>query len=118
MMYNTVQCFTALYNAVQNCTVLYKIVQFWTALYSDDETGDLWDTELIAYGIDYVDGQFPGHVAIKTPHPKSSTTIDDGDNNDDNGDDKPLTIGPARNNTDYEGDILINPAVVKSKLRD
>ena len=49
---------------------------FWTALYGDDETGDLWDNELIAYGIDYVDGRMPGHVAMKTSHPRAS--IDEG----------------------------------------
>jgi hypothetical protein len=44
---------------------------FWTALYSDNESGDLWDDELIAYGVDFVDGQVPGVAVAKKSHPRA-----------------------------------------------
>ena len=81
---------------------------FWTALYSDDETGDLWDNELIAYGIDYVDGRMPGHVAMKTSHPRAS--IDEGTESNDE-------LSP-QTPEDYEGGILINPVVMKESLQE
>lgn len=91
---------------------------FWTVLYSDNVSGDLWDHELIKYGIDYVDGQAAGLSVVKKSHPRANAS--EADQSDDEETPDATETMPIENSDHYaqlsEGTILINADKMKSDL--
>ena len=95
---------------------------FWNVLYSDGKAGDLWDTEMIKYCIDCVDGKTPGLKTIKTDHPLSVSAAAGTINSDD--DVRPESYG----NSESQGgesfvlvddiNYLIDNEICKQRLID
>ena len=92
----------------------------WSVLYSDNVPGDIWDHELIKYGIDYVDGQAPGLNVVKKSHPRALTNGDEQSEVNETMDATDTSI--ESNAEDYvqlnEGDILINAETMNDKLKE
>jgi hypothetical protein len=91
---------------------------FWTVIYSDGVSGDIWDNELIKYGIDYEQGQSPGLFTTKESHPKAveaESGSDDESVSDDNN--QPESAGYIKSPDDGSM-ILVDADVVKQNLAE
>ena len=93
---------------------------FWSVLYSDNVSGDLWDHELIKYGIDFVDGQAPGLCVVKKSHPRAMENDDErtGDTAAEDQQQNATALSPDDYLQTSDGRILINADKMKAELAE